>query len=120
MCESAENYLKTILILRNRQGAVRSADVARALGVSRPSVSNAVKKLRENGLVDMDESRMLVLTERGLARAATILERHAEIERFLTRILEVDGEIAHHDSCRLEHRLSTETFEKIKQINERH
>lgn len=118
MGESAEHYLKTILTLCNRHGAVRSVDVAHELGVSRPSVSNAVKKLRESGLVEMNESRRLLLTDKGLARASSILERHAEIERFLTQVLEVDGEIAHSDSCHLEHCISTETFEKIKQINE--
>lgn len=114
--ESAENYLKTILILQKRLGEVRSIDVANELGVSKPSVSYAVKKLRSEGFVLMDGNRNLVLTENGQKYAAFILDRHAVIEMFLIEILHIDEKTAHRDSCCLEHSISTETFNKIREI----
>lgn len=113
--ESAENYLKTILILQKRLGKVRSIDVANELGFSKPSVSIAVKKLRKEGLVDVEGSGDLLLTESGLNCASSVLERHAVIEGYLLNILDVDAKTAHMDSCRLEHLLSEETFNKIKE-----
>ena len=114
--ESAETYLKTILLLRRKLGYVRSIDVANELGVSKPSVSNAVKKLRNEGLVNMDDSRFLILTDEGQKYAKSIFERHVVIENFLTDILNVDEEIAHKDACRLEHIVSSETVDKIKEF----
>jgi len=114
--ESAETYLKTILLLRRKLGYVRSIDVANELGVSKPSVSNAVKKLRNEGLVNMDDSRFLILTDEGQKYAKSIFERHVVIENFLTDILNVDEEIAHKDACRLEHIVSPETVDKIKEF----
>ena len=113
--ESAKNYLKTILILQEKLGEVRSVDVARELGVSKPSVSNAIKKLRSEGFVDMDSSRSLVLTEDGMKCAASIVERHVVIEKYLTDVLNVDEQTAHSDSCRLENLISTEAYTKIKE-----
>ncbi|HHU07294.1 MAG TPA: metal-dependent transcriptional regulator [Clostridiaceae bacterium] len=114
--ESAETYLKTILLLSRKLGYVRSIDVANELGVSKPSVSNAVKKLRNEGLVNMDDSRFLILTDEGQKYAKSIFERHVVIENFLTDILNVDEEIAHKDACRLEHIVSSETVDKIKEF----
>ena len=114
--ESAETYLKTILLLSRKLGYVRSIDVANELGVSKPSVSNAVKKLRNEGLVNMDGSRFLILTDEGQKYAKSIFERHVVIENFLTDILNVDEEIAHKDACRLEHIVSSETVDKIKEF----
>ena len=114
--ESAENYLKAIYILHERLGEVHSVDVAKELGVSKPSVSIAVKKLRDEGLVSIDGKHNLVLTKDGLAYAASVFERHVVLERFLTDFLDVDVETAHNDSCRLEHTVSTKTFYKIKKI----
>lgn len=114
--ESTETYLKTILILQKKLGKVRSVDVANELGVSKPSVSNAVKKLCNEGLAIMDLDRNLVLTEDGLKYAALIFERHVVIEKFLTDILGIGEENAHNDACRLEHLVSPETFDKIKEI----
>lgn len=111
--ESAEDYLKTIFLLRQQLGQVRSIDVAKALGVSKPSVSNAVKKMRSQGLVIMDERHTLTLTEAGLGYAASVMERHQVIEGFLRDILCVSRETAHKDSCRMEHLISAETFSKI-------
>lgn len=114
--ESAETYLKTILILQRKLGSVHSIDVANELGVSKPSVSNAVKKLRNEGLVIMDCDRNLILTEDGLKYATSIFNRHVVIEKFLKDILNIDEQTAHADSCRLEHLISTETFDKIKEL----
>jgi len=116
--ESAENYLKTILILQERLGEVRSVDVANELGVSKPSVSVAVAKLCKEGLVDRDENRNLVLTKDGLAYAASLFERHTVLEKFLVGFLNIDQETAHSDSCRLEHSLSAKTLSRIRELNE--
>jgi len=114
--ESAENYLKTILILQKQLGEVRSVDVANELGVSKPSVSYAIKKLRSEGFVIMDGNHNLILTENGQKYAAFILDRHTVIEMYLVEILHIDEKTAHKDSCRLEHSISTETFNRIKEI----
>jgi Mn-dependent transcriptional regulator len=116
--ESLENYLKTIFILQKKQGQVRSIDIVRELDFSKPSVSVAIKKLRGEGLVNMDDDKSISLTEKGENYAVFVLERHAVIEKFLTDILNVDKETAHKDSCRIEHLISTETFTKIKESNE--
>ena len=116
--ESLENYLKTIFMLQKRQGQVRSIDVARELGFSKPSVSVAIKKLRGEGLVSMDDDKSIFLTEEGENYAVSVLERHIVIEKFLTDILNIDSETAHKDSCRMEHLISAETFMKIKESNE--
>ena len=116
--ESAENYLKAIYILRDRLGEVRSVDVATELGVSKPSVSVAVKKLRNDGLVNMDENHYLLLTKEGLEYAAYIFGRHVILEEFFTDVLEIDKKTAHNDSCRLEHIVSSEMLSKIKCMND--
>ena len=114
--ESAENYLKAILILYEKFGYVRSIDVANELGVSKPSVSIAVKKLRSEGLVEIDEKYNLILTKDGLEYATSIFERHVILEKFLANVLEIDTKTAHNDSCRLEHVISAETLNKLKEI----
>ena len=117
MCESAENYLKTILLLQRKLGVVRSVDVANERGVSRPSVCNAVKKLQANGMVAKGKDHTLLLTERGERQALSILERHTVIERFLIDELKVDRQTAHRDSCQLEHLLSEETVARLRDRN---
>jgi len=102
--------------LQHRLGVVRCIDVASELGVSKPSVSIAVKKLRSEGLADMDESRNLVLTPLGLAHASAVWERHVLLQTFLTDVLQIDEETAHSDSCRLEHVVSAEMLHKIKEL----
>jgi len=114
--ESAETYLKTIFLLLQKLGYVRSIDVAKELGVSKPSVSVAVRKLCNEGLLIMDCNRNLILTENGLKYAASIFERHVVIENFLTDILHVGKDEAHKDACRLEHFVSPETFGRIKEV----
>ena len=94
---------------------VRSIDVARHFGYSKPSVSVAMKRLRENGYVNMDDNNLLTLTESGLAIARSIYERHQVISGYLMSI-GVSEETALKDACRIEHVLSEETFHKIKEI----
>ena len=116
--ESAENYLETILILRNRLGEVRSIDIVSELDFSRPSVSVAMKKLRESGHIDMDRDGYITLTESGLKIAESVYERHTILSDFLIS-LGVDEKIAGEDACRMEHMLNQQTFEKIREHVER-
>ena len=115
MQESPEDYLETIYMLSLHISEVRSIDVARHLGYSKPSVSVAMKRLRENGYVNMDDNNLLTLTESGLAIARSIYERHQVISGYLISI-GVSEETALKDACRIEHVLSEETFHKIKEI----
>jgi len=116
--ESAENYLETILILRNRLGEVRSIDIVSELDFSRPSVSVAMKKLRESGHIDMDRDGYITLTESGLKIAESVYERHTILSDFLIS-LGVDEKIAAEDACRMEHMLNQQTFKKIRDHVER-
>lgn len=111
--ESAENYLETILILKKEKGNVRSIDVVNELGFSKPSVSVAMKHLREDGYVTVDENGFINLTEKGLAIASSIYERHTLISNWLIQ-LGVPKEIALEDACRMEHVISSETFHALK------
>ena len=115
MQESPEDYLETIYMLSLHSSEVRSIDVARHLGYSKPSVCVAMKRLRENGYVNMDDNNLLTLTESGLAIARSIYERHQVISGYLMSI-GVSEETALKDACRIEHVLSEETFHKIKEI----
>lgn len=111
--ESAENYLEAILMIGQRQSYVRSIDVAVELEVSKPSVSVAMKNLRENGYICMDSDGHITLTESGQKIADTIYERHVLLSRWLVQ-LGVDEKIAVRDACRMEHVLSPESFDAIK------
>ncbi|MEG1603743.1 MAG: metal-dependent transcriptional regulator [Cloacibacillus sp.] len=115
MQESGENYLETILILKNKNGLVRSIDVARELCVSKPSVSRAIGILKENGFISVEPGGELSLTDAGMARADAIYERHCLITKFLNEIVGVCPKTAEADACRIEHIISEETFEKIKE-----
>lgn len=110
---SGEDYLETILKLRMEHGAVRSVDVGTELGYSKPSVSVAMKKLRESGHVYTDESGHLFLTEQGEAIAQRIYERHQVLTQMLMA-LGVERETAAREACAMEHVISDDTFEKIK------
>ena len=110
--ESAEDYLETILILRQRNGMVRSIDIAREKNISKPSVSIAMKKLRENGYIEVSQEGFHTLLPPGLEIAQRIYRRHTMLTRFLER-LGVSPETAAADACKMEHDLSAETFEKI-------
>ena len=110
---SGEDYLEAILMLQKKQGMVRSVDVARHMEVSKPSVCHAVATLRDGGFLTMDEDYFLHLTDAGLEVAEQIYEKH----RFFTeRLIEagVDPETAERDACRIEHVISQESFERLR------
>ncbi len=110
--ESAEDYLESILVLKERQGMVRSIDVVHHLGYSKPSVSVAMKRLRENGYIEMDREGYITLLPPGEEIARRIYTRHKLLTRFLVQ-LGVSEEVAAADACKIEHDLSDESFEKI-------
>lgn len=112
--ESAEDYLETILRLSKQNGAVRSVDIAAMLGVSKPSVSHAMKLLKEDGYVAMDRYGTVTLLEKGLEIATRVYERHTVLSNMLQN-LGVQEDIAKADACKMEHALSQESFEKIKE-----
>lgn len=111
--ESAENYLETILILSKKSGAVRSIDIVNALDFTKPSVSVAMKNLRENGYVKMDQDGYITLTDKGRKIADVMYERHTFLSDLLVQ-LGVNPETAVEDACRIEHVISAESFEAIK------
>lgn len=111
--ESAENYLETILILKNRNGLVRSIDIVNELEYSKPSVSIAMKNLRENGYIEMDSKGYITLADSGREIAEKIYERHTFLSGWLIE-LGVSPEIAVEDACRMEHVISSESFSAIK------
>ena len=115
MQESPEDYLEAIYMLSLKQQEVRSIDIARHLGYSKPSVSVAMKRLRENGFVLMDDNGFLTLTPEGRAIATRVYERHEIISRYLISI-GINEETAQKDACRMEHVISEETFQKIKEL----
>ena len=112
--ESAENYLETILMLSQVKPHVRSIDIATELQFSKPSVSVAMKNLRENGYILVDPSGYITLSESGREIAETMYERHTLLSNWLM-YLGVDRKTAVEDACRMEHILSAPTFEAIKQ-----
>ena len=111
--ESAENYLETILILRQRIGEVRSVDIANELGYSKPSISIAMRNLRENSYISVDKNGFISLLPPGQEIAERMYERHTFLTRCLTA-LGVAPEIAAEDACRIEHVISAESFDAIK------
>ena len=111
--ESAENYLETILVLQRRLGTVRSIDIVNELEFSKPSVSVAMKNLRENGYIQMDAHGHITLLETGQQIAEKILERHTLLTNWLTA-LGVSYDTAAEDACRIEHVISEESFEAIR------
>lgn len=113
--ESGENYLETILVLNQKNGYVRSIDVANELGFTKASVSRAMSILKEAGYLIMEPNGNLVLTDAGRLRAGSVYERHTLIADFLQMTLGVDRDIAAQDSCRIEHIISEESFSRIKE-----
>ena len=111
--ESAEDYLEAILALSRINGQVRSIDIVNRLKVTKPSVSVAMKKLRENGFINMDSDGFISLTDEGKKIADKIYERHQFITQWL-QDLGVSEEVAAVDACKIEHVLSEETFRAIK------
>lgn len=110
--KSSEDYLEAMLMMQEKHGFIRSIDIAGQLGVTKPSVSYAVKRLRENGYITMDNDSHITLTDSGMEIARRIYERHKLLKEFFVR-LGVDEDIAREDACRVEHDLSDETFSAI-------
>ena len=113
LLESGEMYLESILQLTQKQGNVRSIDISEYMGYSKPSVSRAVGLLKNGGYIQVDEEGMITLTDTGLEIAQKIYERHTLLTQLLIR-LGVSPETASADACKIEHNLSDETFEAIK------
>ena len=113
--ESAEDYLESILVLRERRGIVHSIDIVNELGFSKPSVSIAMKKLRENGYISMDPDGSITLNESGLAIASRIQDPHNTITRFFTLGGRPPAPSAE-DACKVEHDLSDETYGRIREF----
>ena len=116
--QSAEDYLEAMLMLREQRGYIRSIDVAEKLGVTKPSVSYATKRLRENGYISMDSSGLITLEEKGLEIAERIYERHKLLTKLLMH-LGVSPETAREDACKIEHDLSIETFDAIRRCSDK-
>ena len=117
--ESAEDYLERILILKEEQGKVISLDIANSMNYSKPSVSRAMKNLRENGYITINSLGEIELTPKGFEIATKIYERHQVISNVL-KMLGVSEEVALRDACKIEHDLSEETFNAIKKHNEQY
>ena len=112
---SAEDYLESILILQERHGQVRSIDIVNLLGYSKPSVSVAMKKLRESGYISMAPDGLITLNESGLEIAKKVYGRHKAITQMFI-FLVVDPEQAAEDACKVEHDLSNETYDRIREF----
>ncbi len=110
--KSAEDYLEMILMIREQKGYVRSIDVAQALNVTKPSVSVAMKKLRENGYITFDKDNYILLSVAGEKVARHMYERHKTLSALLIR-LGVSEDVAREDACKIEHDISDETFDAI-------
>ena len=117
--ESAENYLEAILMIKKEKGNVRSIDVANHLNFTKPSVSVAMKSFREEGYVTMDNDGSINLTQKGMEIAEKVYERHEVIAKALIA-LGIDEEVAYEDSCKIEHDISQQTFDKIKDHLKKH
>lgn len=113
--ESEENYLESILMIGEKKNKVKAVDIARKLDFSKPSVSYAMKNLQEKGLIEIRDNNDIILTEMGRSIASEIYERHKVVARVFMH-LGVDEETAYQDSCEVEHRISQETFDRIKQF----
>lgn len=106
---ASEDYLEAMLMMQKKYGYIRSIDVAEKLGVTKPSVTYATKRLRENGYITMDRDGLITLTESGMAIAAQMLDRHNTLTGFLVAI-GVDPETAEADACKMEHDISQQTY----------
>ena len=113
--ESAEDYLEMILILKERLGLVRSIDIVHEMNYAKPSVSVAMKRLRENGYLTMDADNLITLTPAGMEIARSIYDRHKTLSSFLES-LGVDSDVAREDACKIEHDISEESFTAIRKL----
>lgn len=117
--ESGEDYLETILILHRKTGYVRSIDIATELGYSKPSVSRAMSILKDGGFINFASDGQITLTEVGLEKAEEVYSRHLLITSFLMDTLGVSKENAQEDACKIEHVVSYETVEKLREFVEK-
>ncbi|HHW95381.1 MAG TPA: metal-dependent transcriptional regulator [Mogibacterium sp.] len=117
--QSTEDYLETMLILQKEKGYIRSVDIAERMGVTKPSVSYAARKLRESGYINMEPNGPIVLTPPGLELATRVYERHQALEKFLI-LLGVEKHQAAEDACLIEHVISNDTFLAVKRYVEEH
>ena len=117
--KSAEDYLEMILRLNEEKGYARSVDIATGLGVSKPSVSVAMKRLRENGYINMDQNNLITLTDAGEEIARNIYDRHKTLTHCL-QLLGVSDEIAREDACKLEHDISQTAYEALVEFLKKH
>ncbi len=113
--ESKENYMETILMLKNEIGNVRSIDIARKMNFSKPSISKAMSILKSEKLITIDEKGFINFTKEGEKFAEDVYERHITIKNVLTK-LGVSEDIASEDACKIEHCISNETFKKLKEF----
>ena len=116
--EATEMYMKTILVLKKRLGTVRSIDVANEMGYSKPTISIAMKKFRQEGLITVDESNCIHLTEAGQTIAERIYERH-QVLSYILESMGVSEKHALDDACKIEHDISDETFAALKKEYDR-
>lgn len=114
LLESGENYLEMILILTQKNGSVRSIDIADAMGFTKASVSRAMSILKRDDYIIMEPDGAIRLTKEGRKKATAVYDRHVTLTRFINEKLGVDEEIAEKDACRIEHIISPETFAGIK------
>lgn len=112
---SGEDYLEAVLVLRQEKGEVRSIDLAHHLGFSKPSISHAVSVLRGGGFLEMDQDGLLSLTEPGREIAEQIYERHCYFRDLLVAS-GVDPETAEHEACKMEHAISTESYQRLRKL----
>lgn len=111
--KSSEDYLEMMLMLKEKKGYIRSVDIAAELGVTKPSVSYATKRLRENGYLSMNTEGLIELTDSGMEIAKKIYRRHKVIAQFFMSI-GVEERIAYEDACKIEHDISPQTFQALK------
>ena len=113
--KSGEDYLETILMLEEKNGYVRSVDVAAALGFSKPSISRAMTLLKEQNYIIMDKDHLIRLTDAGRVRANEVYGRHKALTRYFVEVLGVSPEVAEEDACNIEHVISEESMGKISE-----
>ena len=114
--KASEDYLEAMLMMKEKHGYIRSIDIAEHLGVTKPSVSYATKRLRENGYITMDPDGLITLTDKGLEIAERMYERHKLLTELLIH-LGVSPETAREDACKIEHDLSIESFDAIRRAS---
>ena len=109
---ASEDYLESMLMMKLEHGYIRSIDVAEHLGVTKPSVTYATRRLKESGHITMDKDGLITLTESGMAVASKMLDRHKTLTAFLIA-LGVDSKTAEEDACKIEHDISQQTYDAI-------